>query len=938
MKTKLLLLLLLANFSIYSQINYALNEDFENWNNNDLVNWTTLNSVSSSTDASTGNYSAKLSLTNSSLRPQIATKVSLKAGVIYTIKFKYKYLNNNYSGLHPISLKISQTGSSTTLSSNTFATNNLWTEKETIFIPDTNISYDLSFSTFSFDDESFDVLIDDVKVISEVPLQYTSIPDINFEKKLIALGIDSGAVDGKVLTSNIESIKTIDLYFSNIIDLTGIEDFKALESLSCMSNKISAIDLSKNTALTYLNIAYNNLSTLDLSSNLSLENLSVSNNNLTFIDVSQNINLRYFSCATNQLTSIDVKNNKLLNMLWCQFNLLTNLDLSKNSALESFLCSNNKFLTTVNLKNGNNGHIYASPNSVNFTENPLLKCIIVDNALYANEKWSLFKDLTASYSTADCSLLTAIPDPTFEDKLIALQIDKDGKNGSVLNSSIENITSLNVSSASIKDLTGIEGFTNLNSLNCSGNLLTSLNLKKNIALTFIDCSNNILIENLSIKNGYNENLSLTSNFTSNPNLKCIEVDNASYSNSNWNSLKDETASYNEDCDLYTLIPDSNFEDKLIALEIDKDGKNGKIANSSIKKVTSLDLSNSNINNLAGIEAFTALTYLDCNYNNLQSIDVSKNTLLTKLALHDNKLTSLDISANKELFNLMFSQNQISTIDLSQNKKLHYLTADRNNLTSIDFSANSELESIYCGSNNLTTLNVSNLPNLLDINCTFTSISKLDVSSNPKLVNLYFNNCLLTELDLSNNPLLKRINVSNNLLTSLDLSHNHFLELIFIEFNPITTLNIKNGNNENFILPTTNKTSKTTAAFDACSFLSNKNLSCIQVDNVEFSNLNWSQIKDATATYSSTCKSLTIEESIFNKVVIHPNPTKDELNIQNVSLEKANVYNVLGQLVKSFNLNSNNTDNTINLSGLPKGVYYIYLINGDTASAKKVIVE
>ncbi|MBS7230293.1 T9SS type A sorting domain-containing protein [Flavobacterium psychroterrae] len=38
------------------------------------------------------------------------------------------------------------------------------------------------------------------------------------------------------------------------------------------------------------------------------------------------------------------------------------------------------------------------------------------------------------------------------------------------------------------------------------------------------------------------------------------------------------------------------------------------------------------------------------------------------------------------------------------------------------------------------------------------------------------------------------------------------------------------------------------------------------------------------------------------------------------------------------LNSTNSNNTINLSGLPKGVYYIYLINQDAASAKKVIVE
>jgi hypothetical protein len=34
--------------------------------------------------------------------------------------------------------------------------------------------------------------------------EYTIIPDVNFETKLISLGIDSGTVDGKVLTLSIE--------------------------------------------------------------------------------------------------------------------------------------------------------------------------------------------------------------------------------------------------------------------------------------------------------------------------------------------------------------------------------------------------------------------------------------------------------------------------------------------------------------------------------------------------------------------------------------------------------------------------------------------------------------------------------------------------------------------------------------------------------------
>ena len=118
---------------------------------------------------------------------------------------------------------------------------------------------------------------------------------------------------------------------------------------------------------------------------------------------------------------------------------------------------------------------------------------------------------------------------------------------------------------------------------------------------------------------------------------------------------------------------------------------------------------------------------------------------------------------------------------------------------------------------------------------------------------------------------------------------------------------------------------------------NPNLTCIKVADVAYSQANWTTIKDAQTNFSTTC-TLGLENSVFAKATVYPNPTHGEVNINNIALEKVNVYNSLGQLVKTFNLNSDNTNNTINLSGLPKGIYYVYLINQDAASAKKVILE
>ena len=94
--------------------------------------------------------------------------------------------------------------------------------------------------------------------------QTTLIPNPNFEQALIDLGYDSGTINGSVPTADISGITSLDVYNYNITDLTGIEDFTALTSLSCDSNQLTSLDVSNNTALTYLNCYDNQLTSLDV--------------------------------------------------------------------------------------------------------------------------------------------------------------------------------------------------------------------------------------------------------------------------------------------------------------------------------------------------------------------------------------------------------------------------------------------------------------------------------------------------------------------------------------------------------------------------------------------------------------------------------------------------------------------------------------------------
>ena len=175
--------------------------------------------------------------------------------------------------------------------------------------------------------------------------QQTYVPDDNFEAYLETNGMGNGiSNDDYVTTSNINTVTYLYINSMNISDLTGIEDFIALEFLQCDDNQI------------------------------------------TEIDVSNNINLLQLFCSNNQLTSLNVSSNPLLNHLYCFGNLLTSLDVSNTPCSiwsEPVFSSNGGWNTTI--------------------DNPNLFCIEVDdvNCWNTNLIWSI--DSTYQYFSTNCS-------------------------------------------------------------------------------------------------------------------------------------------------------------------------------------------------------------------------------------------------------------------------------------------------------------------------------------------------------------------------------------------------------------------------------------------------------------------------------------------------------------------------------------------------------
>ena len=71
----------------------------------------------------------------------------------------------------------------------------------------------------------------------------------------------------------------------------------------------------------------------------------------------------------------------------------------------------------------------------------------------------------------------------------------------------------------------------------------------------------------------------------------------------------------------------------------------------------------------------------------------------------------------------------------------------------------------------------------------------------------------------------------------------------------------------------------------------------------------------------------------NSIIMYPNPVKNKLTIDGLVVKDIVIYSVLGKAV----LNISN-QNTIDVSSLSKGVYFIKVSDGINASTKKFIKE
>ena len=447
----------------------------------------------------------------------------------------------------------------------------------------------------------------------------------------------------------------------------------------------------------------------------SLVYLSCGDNELTTIDVSKNTLLEDLSCGNNKLTTLDVSKNTLLKELSCHDNELTVLDVTKNTALTYIDCYKNKL------------------DELDLSENTALKYL-----------WCYENNLT----TLDLSKNTALTSLYCADNaLTVLDVSKNAA-----------LTALYCSDNALTVLDVSEN-AKLMYLSCGGNKLTAIDVSENTDLRILSCDHNELTvldvtkntELYYIKCSYN---------------KLIGIDTT-------NNSKLTTLIYDPQFPDITQDPEVVFEDAIFENYIrEQIGKpTGTIYASDVSGITEINVDNMGIQSLKGIEYMTSLTRLSCDYNNLTTLDVSKNTVLTTLNCGMNQLTALDVS---------------------ENTALTFLGCYYNNLVELDVSKNTSLGLLYCHNNQLTTLDVSKNTALTDLSCSDNQLTALDVSKNTALTVLFCGSNQLTTLDVSENIALARLNCRSNQLTVLDVSKNTELWLLSCSYNKLRNIDTTNN--------------------------------------------------------------------------------------------------------------------------------------------------
>lgn len=360
-------------------------------------------------------------------------------------------------------------------------------------------------------------------------------------------------------------------------------------------------------------------------------------------------------------------------------------------------------------------------------------------------------------ATGDVDINSTFTDANFR-SYVSSNFDTN-KDGTLSEKEIDAVTSLNVSistySKKISSLAGVDVFTSLEYLDCSGQAIGSLDVADLENLKSINASSDQLTtftlpkkaEQLaSVNLSYNQITDITFQ-TTYAALKELNVYGNQLTSIDLSKLP-------------ALVRLNVGYNALSVLDLSKNTNLEFLHCQSMTKLQTLDISSNSADH-------TKLAYVDCSHmlsggqGAIKELDVTGDTGLKTLIADDNSIDVLNMDGATSLLTLSVAGNKIKSIDVSKESSLETLNLSNNSIQSVDVSKNAVLKYLNLGAMQLSTIDVTKNPLL----------EKLDLNSNQLMEINVSKNTALTELDLSNNR-LQRIDVKNNTgLTTLKLDNN-----------------------------------------------------------------------------------------------------------------------------------------------------------------------
>lgn len=200
---------------------------------------------------------------------------------------------------------------------------------------------------------------------------------------------------------------------------------------------------------------------------------------------------------------------------------------------------------------------------------------------------------------------------------------------SIETSDVDHIFSLKLTNHQYSSLKGIEYFTSLEELDCSGNQLIELDISNNRKLRSLNCSYN-RIRNLDVS----QNTMIAK-------LDCY-----------WNIISELRLDQNVHLQELNCSYNALFD-----LDLERN-----------TRLTNLDCGNNHLISL-NITGCHDLIEVRCNHNHLTNLDVTSNPELQSLRCFNNHIRALDLSGSEHLKELFCSENKISELNTSHNYKL-----------------------------------------------------------------------------------------------------------------------------------------------------------------------------------------------------------------------------------------------------------------------------